>query len=139
MVFHMRNLLKSRKAQFFILSAFVIVSLLLLVSRWLEPLSIIDTSSATLSEEPFIFNNVKEKAVETVITSNTCGELRFNLEEYKNFIQEFSIAKNIKLSLEYEVVDTIPEPCNNNVLKTKFNISLESPSVFIRSNFTSAK
>ncbi|MBI4009928.1 MAG: hypothetical protein HY361_01910 [Candidatus Aenigmarchaeota archaeon] len=135
----MRNLLKSRKAQFFILSAFVIVSLLLLVSRWLEPLSIIDTSSATLSEEPFIFNNVKEKAVETVITSNTCGELRFNLEEYKNFIQEFSIAKNIKLSLEYEVVDTIPEPCNNNVLKTKFNISLESPSVFIRSNFTSAK
>jgi len=139
MVFHMHNLLKSRKAQFFILSAFVIVSLLLLVSRWLEPISIIDTSSATLSEEPFIFNNVKEKAVETVITSNTCEELRFNLEEYKNFIQGFSIAKNIKLSLEYEVVDTIPEPCNNDVLKTKFNISLESPSVFIRSNFTSAK
>ena len=135
MAFRMRNLLRSKKAQFFVLSAFVIVSILLLISRWLEPLSVIDTSLAVLSEEPFIFNNIKEKAVATVTLSKSCEELKFNLEEYKNFVQEFAATKNIKLNFDYQVV----EPCIDNTLETKFSISLESPSTFIQSSFVSRK
>ncbi len=135
----MRSLLSSRKAQFFVLSAFVIVSILLLVSRWLEPVTIIDTSSIVLSQEPFIFNNIKEKANETMTISKSCGELKLNLEEYKNFVEEFASAKNIKLDFRYEVVDTITEPCTDDVLKTNFDISLESPTTFIYANFTSRK
>lgn len=132
----MRSLLSSKKAQFFVLSAFAIVSILLLVSRWFEPLSIPDTSSVALAEEPFIFNNIKEKAIATVATSKNCNEVRNNLEEYKIFIQDFvTVTKNLKMSFEYEVV----EPCSDAVLRTKFNISLESPSTYIFSNFTSSK
>jgi len=135
----MRSLQSSRKAQFFVLSAFAIVSILLLVSRWLEPVSIIDTSTVVLSEEGFVFNNINEKADTTVAISKNCEELKLNLEEYKNFIQEFSAAKNIKLKFEYDVVDTIDQPCDSNVLKTNFNITLESPTTFIYANFTSHK
>ena len=132
----MRSLLRSKKAQFFVLSAFAIVSILLLVSRWFEPLSISDTSSVALAEEPFIFNNIKEKAIATVATSKNCNEVRNNLEEYKIFIQDFvTVTKNLKMSFEYEVV----EPCSDAVLRTKFNISLESPSTYVFSNFTSSK
>ena len=135
MVYRTPSLLRSRKAQFFVLSAFIIVSILLPVSRWLEPLSIIDTSAVALAEEMFVFNNIKEKADATVISSKDCDELKFNLEEYKNFIQEFSVAKNIKLNFAYEV----KEPCDDNVLRTEINIILESPSRFIHSSFTSTK
>lgn len=135
----MRSLLSSRKAQFFVLSAFAIVSILLLVSRWLEPLTIIDTSAIVLAQEPFVFNNIKEKANETITVSKSCGELKLNLEEYKNFVEEFASAKNIKLAFGYQVVDTPAEPCTDDVLKTNFNISLESPTTFIYANFTSRK
>lgn len=132
----MRSLLSSRKAQFFVLSAFVIVSILLLVSTWLEPLSIPDTSTAVLAEERFVFNNIKEKAEDTVGVSKTCEELKFNLEEYRLFIQNFlTITKNIKLNFKYDIL----QPCNDNVLVTRFNISLESPNAFVFANFTSTK
>ncbi len=132
----MRSSLSSRKAQFFVLSAFAIVSILLLVSTWLEPLSIPDTSTAVLAEERFVFNNIKEKAEETVKISKNCEELKFNLEEYKLFIQNFlTITKNIRLNFKYD----IPQPCTDSVLETRFNISLESPTAFVFANFTSAK
>ncbi len=131
----MRSLLRSRKAQFFVLSAFIIVSILLLVSRWLEPLSVVDTSFAALAEEPFLFNNIKEKAVTTVSSSRNCDELQFNLDEYKNFIQEFSATKNIKVDFDYEVV----QPCVDSILETKIHLSLESPSAFVNSDFVSRK
>ena len=76
----MHSLLKSRKAQFFVLTAFSIVTLFFLISNWVQPFSIIDTSAVVLSEEPFIFNNIKENARRTVENSKSCEELKFNLE-----------------------------------------------------------
>ena len=130
-----RNLLSSKKAQFFVLSALIIVSILLLVSRWLEPLSIIDTSSVVLAEESFVFNNVKEKAVSTVQLSNGCEELRYNLDEFNSVLSETFTRKNFKLSLAYEVT----QPCVDNILRTKFNLTLDSPSTYITSSFTATK
>lgn len=131
----MRNLLKSRKAQFFVLSAFAIVTMLLLVSRWLEPLSILDTSSVVLGEESFTFNNIKEKAVSTVTSSNNCVELQYNLDEYNNFLKEAFTRKNFKLNFTYQII----QPCSDSTLATKLDISLQSPSTFIRSNFTAKR
>lgn len=131
----MRNLLKSRKAQFFVLSAFVIVSILLVISRWLEPLSIVDTSAVVLSEEPSVFNNIKEKAIGTVITSGSCEELPYNLEEYTDSIRKFSATKNFQINLDYKIL----EPCDNNILRTEFDLTLASPNSFVSSSFTANK
>ena len=131
----MHNSLNSKKAQFFVLSAFAIVSILFLVSRWLEPLSIIDASTPVLAEEKFIFSNIKEKANQTVRTSMNCNELQFNLQEYKNFVQEYAVFKNLKLNFLYDIV----QPCADATLRTNFDIYLQSPSAFLYANFSSSK
>jgi ABC-type antimicrobial peptide transport system permease subunit len=63
---------KPRKAQFFVLSAFTIVTILYFVSQWIAPYTIPDTSSVALMEEPYIFNNIIEKARSVVKSSQTC-------------------------------------------------------------------
>jgi len=135
MAFRMRNLSSSRKAQFFVLSAFAIVSVLYFVSKWMEPYTIIDTSAVALREEPFIFNNVKEKAVEIVKNSKDCEDLAYNLDEYKNFVKDFSSIKNLDLNFSY----TITNPCNSNLLETSFDIRLVSPTVKLGSSFVVTK
>jgi hypothetical protein len=106
-----------------------------MISNWIRPISILDTSSAVLMEEPFVFNNIKEKADETVQISKNCEELNFNLEEFKNFAVDFALRKNLNLILDY----TITNPCNDNVLQTSFNITMTSPRMTINSNFISSK
>jgi hypothetical protein len=96
----MHSLLKSRKAQFFVLSAFAIVTVVFFISRWIEPYTIIDTSSVILAEEPFIFNNIAEKANETIYISKNPNELRFNIEEYKQFVEEYALRKNLKITFD---------------------------------------
>jgi len=131
---HMRSLLKSKKAQFFILSAVLIVSVLFMISNWIRPISILDTSSAVLMEEPFVFNNIKEKADETVQISANCEELRFNLEEFKNFTVDFTLRKNFNLDLSYTI-----DSCGVSSRQVTFNITMTSPRMTINSNFVSSK
>lgn len=100
MVFRMPSLLKSRKAQFFVLSAFAIVSIIYFVSKWMEPYTIIDTSSVAMVEEPFIFNNIVEKANETIYTSKSVDESRYNIQEYKSFVEQYASRKNIKITFD---------------------------------------
>lgn len=130
----MRSLSKSRKAQFFVLSAVTIVVVIFFMSRWMEPYTIIDTSTAMM-DEPFVFTNIKEKAVETVSTSKNCEDLKFNLEEYTNFVKDYAIRKNLNLNLDYR----ISQPCDDNLLTTQFNMNMSSPRVFINSSFTANK
>jgi hypothetical protein len=125
----MHSLLKSRKAQFYILSAVAIIAILYFLSRWMEPSSITDTSSIALIEEPFIFDNIKEKAVETVQKSS-CDDLRYNLEEYKNFVESYGLNNNLVVSLNYTYA------CPGNI---NFKLSLISTKMNIASNFTVAK
>lgn len=134
MVSHTLSSLSSRKAQFFVLSAFAIVSVLYFISRWIEPYTIIDTSAVVLMDEPFIFNNIKEKAVEVVEISKDCDELAYNLEEYENFVKDFTSAKNLDLTFTYDIT----EPCDTD-LETSFDISLVSPTAKLESSFVATK
>ena len=129
------SLLSSRKAQFFILSAFAIVSVLYFVSRWIEPYTIIDTSAVALREEPFVFNNIREKAVELVETTKNCDELAYNLDEYKNFVKDFASMKNLDLTFNY----TIDAPCSDSVLRTTFYMKLVSSTMRLESSFVATK
>lgn len=140
MVCRTRNLsnckiFKSRKAQFYVLSAFAIVSIIYLVSTWIESYTIIDTSSIPLMEEPFVFNNMKEKAVEVVKNSNDCENLQYNLDEYKAFVENYGMTKNFNITLTPSV-----QNCDGNTWTVKFDLILKSPRVLITSfNFTVTK
>jgi hypothetical protein len=96
----MHNSLKSRKAQFFVLSAFAIVTVIYFISGWIEPYTIIDTSAVVLMEEPFIFNNIVEKANETIYISKSLDELKYNIQEYKNFVEEYAVRKNLQITFD---------------------------------------
>jgi hypothetical protein len=85
---------KRSKAQFFILSAIVIVGIVYFVSKWSEPYTILDTSSAATAEELFIFNNIKSKIIETARISKSCEELSYNLDEYESFVGDYLLSKN---------------------------------------------
>jgi len=133
MVFPMRNLSRCfRKGQFFVLSAFAIVATVFLLSQWIEPYNIPDTSFAIFSEEPFIFNDIKEKAISTVKASKDCTDLKFNLAEYKKFVDDFSLSKGLSINFVYTIKD-----CNS--LLTNFDLTLKSSSVSIKSSFTASK
>lgn len=129
------KLLKSRKAQFFILSAFVIVTVFYFVSQWIEPFTIIDTSSVVLMEEPFVFNNIKEKAIFAVNGSKSCEDLYYNLFEYKQFVENYALGKNLKLNFEYSKSPCFDEP---PIFPTviEFKISLVSDKMVLASNFS---
>jgi hypothetical protein len=132
MTFLTRSSSKYSKGQFFVLSAFAIVAAVFLLSQWIEPYNIPDTSFAVLSEEPFIFNNIKEKAIATVKASTDCNDLKFNLAEYKKFVEDFVLSKGMSLVFDYKIKDC-------GTLKTEFNITLKSPSFSIKSSFTATK
>ncbi len=100
MVFRTLSLSRSRKAQFFVLSAFAIVSIIYFVSKWMEPYTIIDTSSVVMVEEPFIFNNIVEKANETIYISKSVNESIYNIQKYKNFVEQYASRKNIKITFD---------------------------------------
>lgn len=107
MAYRMRSLSKSRKAQFFILSAFVIVSIVYVISKWLEPYTIIDTSEIVLREETFVFNNIVEKTDEAIESTKSYGDLSYNLQEYRSFVKDYASQKNFALTLDYGMVPTI--------------------------------
>ena len=85
----------SNKAQFLIITAVVIVSIFYLVSKWMQPYSIPDTSEIVLAEQPFVFNNVKEKALDVVAMSKSCSDLVNNLDEFKSYVDTYAFKKMI--------------------------------------------
>ncbi len=122
---------KYRKAQFFILSAITIVSIIYLISRWSEPYTIIDTSAVVMSDEIFIFNNIVDKA--RYLVYNTCEnpeELEYSLEEYKAFIEDYTLRRNIEMDFDISQV-TFGNPTTGYI-----NISLVSPTHTINRRFT---
>ncbi|MEM5882849.1 MAG: hypothetical protein QXQ77_01235 [Candidatus Aenigmatarchaeota archaeon] len=130
----MRNLLKSRKAEFFVVSSVAIISIIFVLSKYIGPQTLLDTSSAVLNE-PFIFDNIVEKAIETVKISKNCENLMYNLDEYKNFVESFYARKNIKISINY----TISSPCEDDILRTNFNIQLITPNIRMMKEFEVTK
>ena len=132
MAFLMHNSSRCSKGQFFVLSAFAIVAAVFLLSQWIEPYSIPDTSFAVFFEEPFIFNNIKEKAIATVKMSSDCNDLTFNLDEYKKFVGNFVLSKGMNVEFVYKIKDC-------NTLRTEFNITLKSSTASLKGSFTATK
>jgi len=131
--------MKSKKGQFFVLSAFVIVTILYFISRWMEPYTIIDTSQVALIEEPFIFNNIKEKVEYAILGSKNCVELNYNLEEYKFFVESYAYEKGYDADLNYTIAncpeEIVPAPPTSPTVVV-FNLTLKSPLVFMVSEFS---
>ena len=107
----------SRKAQFFILSAFTIISILYFLSKWIAPTTIIDTSSIAAMDEPFIFNNIREKTFLVVNGSKNCDDLQYNLDEFRHYAENFVIEKNyiIKVPTKKE---SAPQGTSEQLSKT---------------------
>lgn len=102
-----RSLLSS-KAQFFVLTAFAIVTIVFFISKWVEPFTIIDTSQLIFAEESFVFNNIAEEVKETIDTSESCADLQFNLQEYEQFVQDFVLEKGWTFDFDYDVTCGTP-------------------------------
>ena len=132
-----KSWLGSRKAQFFIISAFTIVSILYFVSKWMEPYTIIDTSTIASMGEPFLFNNIKEKVEYAINGSKNCLDMKYNLEEYKIFTETYALSKGYNLDLNYTVAscpeEVVPAPPSPTVVA--FRITLKSPNVYLFSQF----
>lgn len=132
----MRNLLKSsrRKAQFFVLTAVAIVTVLVFISRLIEPFSVTDTSQVVLSDEVFLFNDIKEKAVAAVREGTTsCTDALLNLQEFKNFVENFMLERGYFLSFSFT-----PTFCTSPSSPITFNINQTqvSSNKFLQSLYT---
>ena len=128
------SVFKSKKAQFMVITAFVIVSIFYLVSKWMEPYTIPDTSEIVLMDEPFIMDNVKEEALAVVDESKSCEELEDNLSEFKSYIEDYAFKKLI-IYFDY----TIKTPCYaydpEFPILVVFDIHLESQGTKYNSEF----
>lgn len=125
------RLSRTKKAQFFILGAFAIVTVMFFLSQWIEPFRILDTSSAVLNDEIFIFNNIHEQAEKIVLTSGNCEDLKFNLEEFKSTAVKFLAVKNMELTFNFDT-----SACADSAITASFYIALVSPSVSVDDSFT---
>jgi hypothetical protein len=88
-----------------------------------------------MMEEPYMFNNIKEKAVFTARGSKSCEDLRYNVEEYKYFVEKYAAEKNMRLDFNYTISPCFQEPPLFPVV-VDVNMGLKSPSADLRSNFS---
>jgi len=114
-----------KKAQFFILTTVVIVGVFYTLSSYINPYAFIDTSKAASGSETFFFDNVKEKAIETVNISSA-DELQLNLNQYKIFVEKMASEKGYSLNFGYE----------NTTTTVSFNMILTSEKMTLKADFT---
>lgn len=129
-----KKIISSRKAQFMILTALTMVSIFYLISRWIEPYNLLDTAEIVLMEEPFVFNNIKEKALDIVNTSASCEDLVDSLDEYETFIEDYAFKKLIvyfDYSLETPCYEYDPE----FPVLVLFDIEMRSDKIRVKDNF----
>jgi len=123
-----------KKAQFFILSAIVIVGIVYFISKWSEPYTILDTSAAATGDDLFIFNNVKSKVFDIANMSKSCEDLTYNLDEYESFIGNYLLGKS-----KLYVTHSFESPClsGQKIFPTivLFNITMRSPEKTMSSMF----
>lgn len=91
------------KGQFFVLTAVFIVSLLFALSVWLQPWKKARVEEVAMAEEVFIFNNLLEKADETVKNAKSMEELKYNLDEYVNFVKQYLLTYGYEFELHHSI------------------------------------
>jgi hypothetical protein len=111
------------------------ITIMFVVSTFIQPSNVFDTSSAVLMDEAFVFTNIREKTESVVKLSDSCADLDSNLGEYKQFIQSFIGQRNARLDFDYRIV----QPCVDNILATDFYIRLTSPRASIDASFRATK
>jgi hypothetical protein len=128
----MHNLLRSRKAQFYILSVVGIVTILYAIGKSLTPHIIIDTSDVVLRSDYFVFNNIVEKTLKTLDASKSCEDLRFNLEEFKRIATK-AFAPDFRVEYSYSILS-----CDDTARSAtvSFKITLYSVNSEIGTTFT---
>jgi len=126
--------LKRPKAQFLVITAFVIVSIFYLVSKWMQPYTIPDTSEIVLAEEPSVFNNIKEKALDIVATSSSCEELVNSLDEYKAYVEDYAFRKLI-VYFDYTLETPCYKPDPNFPVLVLFDIRVQSQTMKVSDKF----
>lgn len=114
----------SNKAQFFLLTAVIIIGFFYTISKYITPTSFIDTSKYATSGEIFFLNNVRDKAIKTVQISQP-DDLQNNLMTYKSFVED--VAKNNGYILLFNY--------NNTTTTVGINILLQSERMTITSDF----
>jgi len=124
----------SDKAQFLVITAFVIVSIFYLVSKWMQPYTIPDTSEIVLAEEPYVFNNIKEKALQVVNTSQSCDELVDNLAEYKAYVEDYAFRKLI-VYFDYSLETPCYEASPQFPVLVLFDIRIQSQGMSVADRF----
>jgi hypothetical protein len=125
---------KFTKAQFFLLTGFTIISIFYLVSRWMEPYTIIDISRVAMNNEPSIFSNIKQESLDVVASSKSCFDLVNNLEEFETYIEDYAFKK---LIVYFDF--TLETPCyeHDPMFPTLiiFDIELSSSTITVRDTF----
>jgi hypothetical protein len=92
----------SSKGQFYVLTAVVVVGFFLLLSRYIGPYSFIDSSRSVTDDEIFFFNNVKDKAEETVSLSNSTTLLP-NLQNFTAIAKSEAARKGYIFVIGYDI------------------------------------
>ena len=118
----------SNKAQFFVLTAVVFAGFFYTLSRYLTPYSFVDTSQGANSPEIFLFNNIKEKAIKTVMITqqNNPDDLVPNLLKFRSYAQNISRDNGYILFFDFD----------NTTTTVSFNMSLSSERMTLSSSFT---
>ncbi|MBS3052678.1 MAG: hypothetical protein J4428_04900 [Candidatus Aenigmarchaeota archaeon] len=117
--------LSNKKAQFFILTSVIIVGIFYTLSKYVNPYSFVDTSTATQGSEIFFFENIKDKTIKTIEISSA-SQLSSNMNMFRNYVQNIAINKGYTLAYNY------------NISSTNVNVSmvLSSNKMALRSDFT---
>ncbi|MBD3155308.1 MAG: hypothetical protein GF368_01485 [Candidatus Aenigmarchaeota archaeon] len=118
--------LSNRKAQFFILTAVIVIGVFFTLSKYINRYSLIDTSRAAQGSEIFIIDNVKEKAMKTVHISNMTN-INERLAIFKETVQDVVSGRGYILDFSY----TINAPLRIAIM----NISLISDRYTLKSDF----
>jgi hypothetical protein len=105
------------------------------MSRWIEPYTIADTSSIVIRDEPFIFNNIRTKAEQTINISKSCDDLTYNIIEYRNFVEKYVLSKGYDLEFVVYVSPCLPGPEPSPALVESI-MRMKSADMDLRSNFT---
>ena len=80
------------------------------------------------------FDNIKEKSAVIVNGSKSCEDLQYNVQEYKNFVENFAKEKNYQISFTYSV-----SPCSEDMgAIVEFDLDINSNNFDANSNYFSS-
>lgn len=113
------------KGQFFIISAVIIASMLLIVSQHFSGFSnIVLTENAEMSELEYI--GMVKKSLNNAIKASDCGRLEEEISAAESFLSKKLAEQGIEMSAKHQI---------NSCSSVKLNFSLSSQNFFSSTEF----